>query len=93
VGAKEDLQHHEARIQVGPGLVGSAVAKCPHPTDIIVIGGCSANPMWRAALVASSPFSASNTSSQAGWRCDYRNQSSESEITVTADLWCARPKP
>ncbi len=92
VGSKQDLQHRQAKIEVGPGLVGSAVVKCAQVSDIPVIGGCSATPMWRAALVASSPFAASHPSQYAGWRCDYRNQSTETAIEIIADLYCAQPK-
>lgn len=93
VGTKQDLQHRQAKIEVGPGLVGSVVVKCSQASDLLVIGGCNATPMWRAALVASSPFAASNPRQHAGWRCDYRNQSTKTAIEIIADLYCAKAKP
>jgi hypothetical protein len=89
---KEDLLRREARISVGPGLVGSAVVKCEQPGDLVVLGGCKASPMWRAALINSAAFSANDLRSAGGWSCDYRNQSTESEIDIVAEVHCARPK-
>jgi hypothetical protein len=89
---KEDLLRREARISVGPGLVGSAVAKCEQAGDLVVLGGCKASPMWRAALINSASFSANDPRSAGGWSCAYRNQSTESEIDIVAEVHCARPK-
>jgi hypothetical protein len=86
------LLRREARISVGPGLVGSVVVKCEQPGDLVLLGGCKASPVWRAALVNGSAFSASDPRSAGGWSCDYRNQSSESEIDIIAEVYCARPK-
>ncbi len=92
LSSKENLMRREGRIRVGPGLVGSAVAKCEQPRDVVVLGGCKATPMWRAALVNGSGFSANSPSSIGGWSCDYRNQSTESEIEIIAEVYCARAK-
>lgn len=89
---KEDLLRRESRINVGPGLVGSAVVKCEQPGDLVVVGGCKASPMWRAALINSAAFSANTPRSAGGWSCDYRNQSDESEIDIVVEVYCARPK-
>lgn len=89
---KENLLRREGRISIGPGLVGSAVAKCEQRKDIVVLGGCKATPMWRAALVTGSGFAANDPQTLGGWSCDYRNQSTESEIEVVAEVYCARPK-
>ena len=88
---KENLLRREGRISIGPGLVGSAVAKCEQAKDIVMLGGCKATPMWRAALVTGSGFSANDPNAIGGWSCDYRNQSTESEIDVVAEVYCARP--
>lgn len=89
---KPDMHRREARILVGPGLVGSAVAKCEQPIDLVIAGGCSATPVWRAALAASLPFSVADPRLAGGWQCDYRNQSTESDITVIAEVYCVQPK-
>ncbi len=91
LSSKENLLRREGRISIGAGLVGSAVAKCEQARDIVVLGGCKATPMWRAALVTGSSFAANDPSTIGGWSCDYRNQSTESEIDVVAEVFCARP--
>lgn len=88
---KENLLRREGRVSIGPGLVGQAVATCEQAKDIVVLGGCKATPIWRAALVSGSGFAA-NTPGTGGWSCDYRNQSTESDIEVIAEVYCARPK-
>lgn len=93
LSAKEDLMRREARMVVGAGLSGSAVVKCAQASDLIVMGGCSASPMWRASLSASSAFSATSPRAHGGWRCDYRNQSTETEMEIIAEVFCVRPKP
>ena len=92
LSSKENLLRREGRVSIGPGLVGQAVAKCEQSKDIVVLGGCKATPIWRAALVTGSGFSANDPGSKGGWSCDYRNQSIESDIEVVAEVYCARPK-
>lgn len=89
---KEDLLRREARISVGPGLVGSVVVKCEQASDLVMLGGCKASPVWRATLLTSSAFAANDPRSVGGWSCDYRNQSTEREIDIIAEVFCARPK-
>ena len=92
LSSKNNLLRREGRVSIGPGLVGQAVAKCEQSKDIVVLGGCKATPVWRAALVAGSGFSANDPRATGGWSCDYRNQSTESDIEVIAEVYCARPK-
>ena len=87
---KEDLSRHEESVLVGPGLAASAVVKCERATDLLVAGGCSATPMWRAQILVSKPFGATNRSVSAGWRCDYRNTSTENDMTAVAEVLCIR---
>ncbi len=89
---KTDFQRHEARMVVAPGLTGSAVVKCRQPTDLVLLGGCSASPVWLASLLISQPFSASDPRSVGGWRCDYRNQGSENDMEIVAEIFCAPKK-
>ena len=90
LSSKEDLLHRDARITVGPGLVGSAIVQCEQPTDLVITGGCQASPTWLSSLLVSTSFSVNDPRSPGGWRCDYRNQSTELEIQIIADLHCAR---
>ena len=91
---KEDLVRREARVRVGPGLTGSAVVRCDRRTDLVILGGCSADPMWLSSLLLSTPFGATDPRAQAGWRCDYRNTSDSSELDIIAEVHCAaQPRP
>jgi len=91
---KEDLVRREARISVAAGIAASAVATCDHDTDLVITGGCSADPMWLAQLINAKPFGMASARSKGGWRCDYRNTSPKSEIEIVAEVYCApRKKP
>jgi hypothetical protein len=74
---------------VAPGLAASAVASCDQPSDLLVSGGCSAQPMWRAQLLATQPIRAHDPRTLAGWQCDYRNTSSDHPMEVMAEVYCA----
>jgi hypothetical protein len=87
---KDSLMRRESRISVGPGLVASAVASCEKSVDLVVNGGCFADPMWMAQLVASRPLALADTAIASGWRCDYRNTSPSSTIEVVAEVYCVR---
>src|SRR5262245_24966896 len=81
-GHKTDLGRRESRITVGAGLVATAVAPCEHATDLLVTGGCWAEPQWMAQLVASRPLAMTDTGNPAAWRCDYKNTSTTATIEV-----------
>jgi hypothetical protein len=86
---KEDLVRREARVSAAAGIAASAVATCDHETDLVITGGCSADPMWMAQLINSKPFGMTSKRTAGGWRCDYRNTSPKSEIEITAEVFCA----
>jgi hypothetical protein len=88
---KRDVIRHEQRVSADPGLVVSAVATCDKNAELVVAGGCYADPMWMAQLIATRPLSLGDLSQQAGWRCDYRNASPSSTIEVIAEVYCVRP--
>jgi len=91
--AKEDLLRRETKVTVAPGLVASAVVKCDHISDMLVTGGCSAEPIWLGQLLSARPFGSQDPRVEAGWRCDYRNVGTSQQITVTAEVFCvAKPK-
>lgn len=89
---KTDPLRKEARISVGPGLVATAVASCERAADLLVTGGCYADPQWMAQLVAARPLAVTDGASPASWRCDYRNTSPSSTIEVVAEVYCVRPR-
>ncbi len=89
---KSDYHRFELRIQIGAGLIGSAVAQCRQSTDLILNGGCTVSPIWQAGLIISAPFAVSDARHQGGWRCDYRNLSAETEIEVVAEVYCLPKK-
>lgn len=91
-GNKTDIVRKESRISVGAGLVATAVASCDRAADLLVTGGCYADPQWMAQLVAARPVSMSDGGAAASWRCDYRNTSPSSTIEVVAEAYCVRPR-
>jgi Collagen triple helix repeat (20 copies) len=91
-GNKQDIQRKEARISVGAGQVATAVASCDRAVDLLVTGGCYADPQWMAQLVAARPLAMSDGASPSSWRCDYRNTSPSSTIEVVAEVYCVRPR-
>jgi hypothetical protein len=91
-GTKSDLVRKEHRISVGAGLVATAVASCDRASDLLVTGGCYADPQWMAQLVASRPVAMNDQANAAAWRCDYRNTSPSSTIEVVSEAYCVRAR-
>ena len=91
-GIKSDIQRKEARISVGAGQVATAVASCDRAVDLLVTGGCYADPQWLAQLIAARPLAMTDASAPASWRCDYRNSSPSTAIEVVAEVYCVRPR-
>ena len=89
---KQDIQRKESRISVGAGLIATAVASCDRAADLLVTGGCYADPQWMAQLVAARPLAMSDGGAASGWRCDYRNTSPSTTIEVIAEVYCVRPR-
>lgn len=89
---KQDMTRKESRISVGAGLVATAVASCDRAVDLLVTGGCYADPQWMAQLVAARPLAMTDASAPASWRCDYRNTSPSTTIEVVAEVYCVRPR-
>lgn len=85
---KQSLIRREAKVSVGPGLVASAVVKCDRARDLIVTGGCSADPMWLGQLINALPFSMQDPRTPGGWRCDYRNTGEKQSIEVMVEVYC-----
>jgi hypothetical protein len=88
--AKRDVMRREARVAIGPGLVATAVVTCEKPIDLVVAGGCAAEPIWMAQLIVARPFAVGDAAAAAGWRCDYKNTSPSTTIEATAEIFCVR---
>lgn len=91
-GTKPDIERKEARIAVPAGQLATAVASCPRAVDLLVTGGCYADPQWMAQLVAARPLAMTDAATPSSWRCDYRNTSPSSSIEVVAEAYCVRPR-
>jgi len=91
-GIKSDVQRKEARITVAAGQVATAIASCDRAADLLVTGGCYADPQWMAQLVAARPLAMADAAGPASWRCDYRNTSPQTTIEVVAEVYCVRPR-
>jgi hypothetical protein len=91
-GVKTDIIRKESRISVGASLVATAIASCERAADLLVTGGCYADPQWMAQLVAARPLAISDGATPSSWRCDYRNTSPSSTIEVVAEVYCVRPR-
>ena len=91
-GQKTDLSRRESRVSVASGLVASAVVSCERATDLIISGGCAADPIWLGALIVSRPIAMNDDHNPAGWRCDYRNTSAANPIEIIAEVFCVRPR-
>ncbi len=87
-GQKTDLGRKEHRVSVGSGLVATAVASCERASDLLVTGGCYADPPWLALLLASRPLAITDTATPAAWRCDFKNASPSSTIEIVAEAYC-----
>jgi hypothetical protein len=91
-GQKSDLTRKEQRVSVGAGLVATAVASCDRAQDLLVTGGCYADPQWMAQLVAARPVAITDATGAASWRCDYKNTSPANPIEIVAEVYCVRPR-
>lgn len=91
-GIKSDLQRKQTRIAVTAGQVATAIASCERAVDLVVTGGCYADPQWMAQLIAARPLALTDAAAPSGWRCDYRNTSPETTIEVVAEVYCVRPR-
>jgi hypothetical protein len=91
-GQKTDVTRKESRVSVAGGLVATAVATCDRAQDLLVTGGCYADPQWLAQLIATRPVGLTDGSTPASWRCDYKNTSPSTTIEIVAEAYCVRPR-
>ena len=91
-GDKNDSSARKRGSRSAPALVATAVASCDRAADLLVTGGCYADPQWMAQLVAARPVAMTDARNPASWRCDYRNTSPSSTIEIVAEAYCVRPR-
>ncbi|HEY1547243.1 MAG TPA: hypothetical protein VGG28_05465, partial [Kofleriaceae bacterium] len=60
--------------------------------DLLVTGGCYADPQWLAQLAAARPVAMSDAGTASAWRCDYKNTSPSTTIEIVAEAYCVRPR-
>jgi hypothetical protein len=89
---KQDITRREQRLSVGGGLVATAVAACERASDLLVTGGCFADPQWMGQLVAARPVALTDNATASSWRCDYKNTSPTTTIEIVAEVYCVRPR-
>jgi hypothetical protein len=90
--AKADVVRREARISVGPSLTATVIASCDRAADLLVTGGCYAEPLWLGQLVSARPLAVGDGGAAASWRCDYRNTSTQTSLDAVAEVLCIRPR-
>ena len=86
--SKKSVYRASAELSLGAGLTGAAVAACKGNRDLIVSGSCVAQPPWLAMLVQIGASAASDTRRAAAWRCEYKNLSSKSAISISSTAHC-----
>jgi len=86
---KGQIYETSARLQIGPGLSGAVVGTCRASKDLLVSGHCGSNPAWLAALGQAGGFDLGDKTA-AGWRCEYRNLSDKSPVTISATAFCIK---
>lgn len=89
--SKGDVVRRESRITVGAQLTATVIASCDRAGDLLIAGGCHAEPPWMAQLTATRPLALTDPAAAASWRCDLRNTSPAQAIEAIAEIYCARP--
>ena len=87
-GSKRQVYGASARLVLGPGLTGAAVAACRGQRDLLVSGSCMASPSWLGALGQTGATDTAAQNRAASWRCEYRNLSTQRSIQISTRVFC-----
>jgi len=87
---KRDVYRASAQLAIGPTLSGAVVAACRDPKDLLISGHCGASPAWLGALGQAGSVDLESAGTAAAWRCEYKNLSSRSAITLNATVYCIK---
>jgi hypothetical protein len=86
---KSQVYMTTAQLDIGPNLSGAVVAACRAPKDLLISGHCGADPAWLGALGQAGGVDL-GAPKAAAWRCEYRNLSAQSRVTITATAYCLK---
>jgi len=86
---KSQIYQTTAQLEIGPNLSGAVVAACRIPKDLLVSGHCGADPAWLGTLGQAGGVDLGGRGA-ASWRCEYRNLSAQSRITISATAFCLK---
>jgi len=89
-GSKGQVYRASANLKLGAGLNGAAVAACRGARDLLVSGTCAASPSWLGTLGQAGAKDLEVPHKAASWRCEYRNQSRNRAIQITATVFCIK---
>ena len=89
---KDHVYRTSAQLNIGPGLSGAVLAACRTPKDLLISGNCAASPAWLGALGQGGAVALEAIKKAASWRCEYKNLSNRSNITISATAFCIKRK-
>lgn len=87
---KRSLYEASAQLRIGPGLSGAVVAACRSAKDLLVSGHCGGEPAWLGALDQAGAVDMTSSKRAAAWRCEYRNLSSKTPLSIRALVYCIK---
>jgi hypothetical protein len=87
---KRDVYRAGGQLAIGPGLSGAVVAACRDPKDLLVSGHCGASPAWLGGLSQGGAVEVESAGSAAAWRCEYKNLSRTTAVTIAATVYCIK---
>jgi len=87
---KQQVYGTTAELSIGPGLSGAVVATCRSADDLLVSGHCGGDPAWLGALGQAGAINLSSTKEAAAWRCEYRNLSTKTPLSIRARVYCIK---
>ena len=79
-----------AQLRIGPNLSGAVVAACRSAKDLLVSGHCGGEPAWLGALAQAGAVDLTSSRRAAAWRCEYRNLSSKTPLSIRALVYCIK---
>ena len=86
---KDQVYRATAQLEIGPHLSGAVVAACRSIKDLLISGHCGASPSWLGALGQAGGVDL-EVKQAAAWRCEYRNLSDRSPLSITATVYCIK---
>jgi hypothetical protein len=85
---KKGIYRGNGQLSLGPGLSGAVIATCENEHDLLISGACIANPAWLGMLNQAGAERVEAVSHPSTWRCEYRNLSDQSQLAISATVFC-----